>query len=148
MPVSWKPTDTSGAGIKHIALYVDGLVAAEADADTISTCLKVPPSPNVQILAVAQTNTGSGGLARFPPKGWAEIHVTGQATGASTCSAGGDDTVDGGADGGGGESGGGGCSCRAAGERSSGSGLAAVVVALGAILSRRSSRRSSSRRRG
>ncbi len=142
-------TDSSGAGIGHIALYVDGVLEAEADGDTVSSCVKLP-AKSVQVLAVAQTNTGTGGLAKFPPKGWTEIHAAGQASGSPTCGAGGDDATDGGTDADGGTTGdgGGGCSCDAAGRGSSGAGLAALFVALAALaVSRNSSRASCCRRR-
>ena len=142
-------TDSTGAGIAHIALYVDGVSVAEADADTVSACVKLPAQSNVQILAVAQTNTGTGGLAKFPPKGWAEIHATGVATGNANCAVetdGGSD-VDAGADAGPGGDGSGGCSCRAAGEGSSSPAIFLGLAALGAFATRRSSRASRSRRR-
>ncbi len=142
-------TDTSGAGIANITLYVDGVVAATAQADTVSACVKVPAQSKVQILAVAQTNTGANGLAKFPPKGWAAIHVTGQSSGATTCAATGDDVVDAGVDAGDNETdtgGSGGCSCRASGARDA-SPFAAFAIALGVVFSRRKTRASSSRRR-
>jgi len=77
-------TDTSGAGIANVTLYVDGVMTATAQGDTVSACVKLPAS-SVQILAVAQTNTGSGGLGEFPPKGWTQIHATGSTSGAQTC---------------------------------------------------------------
>jgi len=141
-------TDPNGAGIGHIALYVDGVSVAEADADTVSACVKVPAQAGVQILAVAQTATGSGALAKFPPKGWAQIHVTGQSAGATTCPTddGGvaDASDEGGDAGDGGGGGGGGCSCDAAGARA-GSPLGLLALALALTL--RSSRASRSRRR-
>ncbi len=104
-------TDASGAGIAKTQIYVDGVLAAEAPSDTVSTCVKLPAS-SVQVLAVAQTNTGSGGLAKFPPKGWTSIHATGAAGGTTTCASD-DGGVDGaiGDDAGTGGGGGGGCSC-------------------------------------
>jgi hypothetical protein len=140
-------TDSSGAGIANVTLYVDGQVAATAQGDTVTTCVKVPATPGVQILAVAQTNTGAGGLAKFPPKGWNEIHVTGSTTGNAQCPQSGDnDVADAGTDAGeGSETSGGGCSCNES--PASSSGFAAIFVALGVFFSRRSSRASSSRRR-
>ncbi len=78
-------TDTSGAGIKHVSLFVDGVLAGDADGDTVSACVTVPVKKGVQILAVAQTNTAAGALARFPPKGWAALHVDGGTGGVPTC---------------------------------------------------------------
>jgi hypothetical protein len=119
----------------------------------VSACVKLPAAANVQVLAVAQTNTGAGGLAKFPPKGWLAIHATGLAGGAATCSPAGDGGVFEASDDGGTIGGGqGGCSCRATGSDAPGGGgplgaaslgLAALAVALRA----RSSRSSSSRPR-
>ncbi len=132
-------TDTTGAGIANVTLYVDGVMTATAQGDTVSTCVKVPAQSGVQILAVAQTNTGAGGLAKFPPKGWTEIHVTGSSGGVATCPTGGDDVSDGGADAGDNEgtTQGSGCSCRAAGSGSSSSPFAALIALAGAIHRRR-----------
>ncbi len=135
-------TDTTGAGIANVTLYVDGVQVATSQSDTVTACVKAPAS-KVQILAVAQTNTGTGGLAKFPPKGWTEIHVTGQASGATTCAAGGDDGVDGGADAGDNEGSGGesGCSCRAGGSDGSPQlGAFAALLALAGLARRRISR--------
>jgi hypothetical protein len=140
-------TDTSGAGIGHIALYVDGVSVAEADADTITSCVKLP-AKSVQILAVAQTKTGTAGLAKFPPKGWSAIHATGSASGAATCGSADGGIDEAGADGGTADGGGGGCSCDAAGARSNVSSLAALALALGLFVSRSSSRARRSHRRG
>lgn len=139
-------TDNTGAGIANVTIYVDGVMTATAQGDTVSTCVKVPAQSGVQILAVAQTNTGAGGLAKFPPKGWTQIHVTGSASGNATCSTGGDDTTDGGVDAGDNEgtTEGSGCSCRAAGSGSS-SPFAALVALAGAIMLRVKARSSRSR---
>ena len=139
-------TDSSGAGIANITLYVDGVQAATAQGDTVTTCVKVPALAGVQILAVAQTNTGAGGLAKFPPKGWSDIHVSGSAGGNAQCPIGSEnDVADAGADGGEGSETSGGCSCNQAPTTSSG--FAAIFAALGLFVSRRSSRASRSRRR-
>lgn len=145
-------TDTSGAGIANVTLYVDGVLAATAQGDTVSACVKLPMQSGVQILAVAQTNTGTGGLAKFPPKGWTEIHATGTASGLATCPSGSEDNTDGGVDAGDDEGGAppsGGCSCRAAGGESS---PFTALFALGSIaaalaLRARSSRSRPTRRR-
>jgi hypothetical protein len=144
--VTASATDPNGVGIGHIALYVDGVSVAEADADTVSACVKVPAQSNVQILAVAQTSKGAGALGKFPPKGWTEIHVTGQAGGATTCSVGGDEPPDAGVDGGTTGDVASGCACRAAGGRRA-SPLGAIAALFALALSRRSSRASRSRRR-
>jgi hypothetical protein len=121
-------------------------MTATAQADTLSACVKVPANPNVQILAVAQTNTGTGGLAKFPPKGWAEIHATGQSTGAAQCAQNGDnDVADAGTDAGEGSETSGGCSCRTSTTKSS-TPFAAIFAAL-LFFSRRTTRASRSRRR-
>jgi uncharacterized protein (TIGR03790 family) len=140
-------TDSSGAGIANVTLYVDGVMAGTAQGDTVTACVKVPAASGVQILAVAQTNTGSGGLAKFPPKGWTEIHVTGSSSGAQQCPVTSEnDVVDAGTDAGeGSETTGGGCSCNTS--PASSTPFAAIFVALGLFFSRRSSRASSSRRR-
>jgi hypothetical protein len=131
-------TDPNGVGVGHIELYVDGVSVAAADGGTVSACVKVPAQPGMQILAVAQTSKGTGALAKFPPKGWTEIHVTGQSAGATTCGAGGDGGGDAGADADvdGGDQGGGagGCSCRASGASGSSDGGASPFGGLGLAL--------------
>jgi hypothetical protein len=137
-------TDSTGAGIANVTLYVDGVMTATAQGDTVSACVKLP-AQSVQILAVAQTNTSSGALAKFPPKGWAEIHATGQSLGATTCGGGENDVADAGTDAGeGSETSGGGCSCDTAATTRT-SPFAALFIAI--VLSLRSSRASRSRRR-
>lgn len=144
--VTASATDSSGAGIANVTLYVDGVMTATAQGDTVTACVKVPALAGVQILAVAQTNTGTGGLAKFPPKGWTEIHVGGSAGGNAQCpSASENDVGDAGTDAGEGSETSGGCSCNESPTRSSG--FAALFVALGVFFSRRSSRASRSRRR-
>jgi uncharacterized protein (TIGR03790 family) len=137
----------TGVGVASVTLYVDGVMAATAQGDTVTTCVKVPAASSVQILAVAQTNAGTGGLVKFQPKGWSEIHVTGQSGGNAQCPAQNDggDVADAGTDGGEGSETSGGCSCNES--PASSSGFAAIFVALGVFFSRRSSRASSSRRR-
>ena len=136
-------TDTTGVGIANITLYVDGQQVATSASDTVTACVKAPAS-KVQILAVAQTNTGTGGLAKFPPKGWAEIHVTGSMTGAATCPTGSEDVVDAGTDAGEGSetTGGNGCSCRAAGSEGTSTRLGALagLLAIAALAKRRLNR--------
>ena len=140
-------TDSSGAGIANVTLYVDGVLTATAQGDTVSACVKTS-APNTQILAVAQTNVGTGGLAKFPPKGWSAIHVTGSSSGNTQCPQNGDGDGlgnDAGTDAGEGSETSGGCSCNEAPAQSSG--FAAIFAALGVLFSRRSSRASGSRRR-
>ncbi len=146
-------TDNSGAGIANVTLYVDGVVAGTAQGNTVSACVKLPAS-NVQILAVAQTNTGSAGLAKFPPKGWTQIHATGSATGAATCPTGADEnptgdggTIDAGDDEGGAASSSG-CSCDVVHDSSSrGAWLSLLAIASAIFFRARSSRSSRTRRR-
>jgi hypothetical protein len=150
-------TDSSGAGIANVTLYVDGVMTATAQGDTVSACVKLPAS-SVQILAVAQTNTGSAGLAKYPPKGWTQIHATGSASGNATCpSIGGDDTIDAGIDAAGDDEGAptasSGCGCEVARGASTNASLASLFAIVGAIFFRarrakeRSSRSSATRRR-
>jgi MYXO-CTERM domain-containing protein len=149
MTVTATATDSTGAGIAKVQLFVDGALAAEASADTVSACVKLPAAAGVQVLAVAQTNKGAGPLAKFPPKGWTAIHATGLAGGATTCSTGNGEspepTDDAGTGSGGGQ---GGCSCRAEGATSA-TPWGALGLALAAVLLRgRKTRGSASRRRG
>ena len=142
--------DTTGAGIANITLYVDGVQAAQSGSDTVTACVKVPAAAGVQILAVAQTNTGAAGLAKYPPKGWTNIHVTGSASGATTCASG-EDLDAGMPEAGDMEpattSGSSGCSCDAAGT-GRGSRWGALAMLLAALGFRaRSSRASPSRHR-
>ncbi len=141
-------TDSTGAGIATTTLFVDGVQVAQSPSDTVTFCVKTPAQPNVQILAVAQTNTMTGPLDKFPPKGWAQLHVTGQAGGVTTCDTG-SESVDAGLDAGDNEPVGstsGGCSCDVAGtERSSLASLLASALGLAAFRAR-SSRGSRSRR--
>ncbi|HSQ66908.1 MAG TPA: Ig-like domain-containing protein, partial [Polyangiaceae bacterium] len=149
--VTASATDSTGAGIAKVQLFVDGVLAAEAAADTVSACVKLPAAAGVQVLAVAQTNAGAGALAKFPPKGWAAIHATGLAGGNSTCAsgeAGLDGGGEGGDDGGTGGGGQGGCSCRAEGVAGV-TPWGAIGIALAAVFVRaRRPRGSSTRRRG
>ncbi len=141
-------TDSTGAGIANVTLYVDGVMTATAQGDTVTACVKVPANPGVQILAVAQTNTGAGGLAKYPPKGWTEIHATGSTSGNPQCPATTEDDVGDagtGTDAGEGNETSGGCSCNESPTTSSG--FAAIFATLGVFFSRRSSRASRSRRR-
>jgi uncharacterized protein (TIGR03790 family) len=77
-------TDNAGTGIAKIRLFVDGVLSGEADGDVLGTCIDLPESDKVQVLAVAQNAPGSGPLALYPPKGWTSIVVDGRGMG-STC---------------------------------------------------------------
>lgn len=89
VPVTVHAQDQAGTGIAIIRLYVDGTQADEASGDTLSTCLVLPKKSGVQVLAVAGNATGTGPLAKFPPKGWLAVTVDASGGGASTCTQGG-----------------------------------------------------------
>ncbi len=146
-------TDATGAGIQNVTLYVDGVQVAQTAGDTVTACVKLPAQSNVQVLAVAQVNKGTGALVKFPPKGWSEIHATGSSGGLATCPAPPNDAgTDGPTDEAGdtetdGAGSSGGCSCNAAGTDRGTSGLGALAAMLGfGFFRARSSRASRSRR--
>jgi len=89
VPVTVHAQDTAGTGIATIRIYVDGVQADEANGDVLQTCLALPKKSGVQVLAVAQNKTGTGPLAKFPPKGWFALTVDASGGGASTCAQGG-----------------------------------------------------------
>ncbi len=160
VPVTVHATDKAGSGIAKIRVYIDGVQAAEQSGDVLSTCLALPKKSGVQVLAVAENATGTGPLAKFPPKGWVAVHVDASGGGASTCAQGGaggssgaGGASDAGTDGSAGAGGtaseagadaapgapsstanqGGGCGCRVAGSRDA-SGREWLVLGLGLLL--------------
>ena len=105
----------AGSGIAKIQLFVDGKLLAEGPGDTLEACVPVHAGTTSQILAVAQNAVGTGALAKFPPKGWTSVSLSGTAEGVVCASA-----ADGGTDDGGilppmaPQDSGAGCSCRSA----------------------------------
>ena len=124
--------DVAGSGIAKIQLFVDGKLLTEGTGDTLEACVPVHAGTTSQILAVAQNAIGSGALAKYPPKGWASVSLTGTAE-SIVCPT----PSDGGADGGippsgAQDPGANGCSCRSA---PGGSGSAGSLgLALGVLL--------------
>jgi MYXO-CTERM domain-containing protein len=133
-------TDAAGTGIANVKLYLDGVESGAADGDTLDTCVDLPARDKVQVLAVAQNNTGADALAKFPPKGWTMITVDGRGPGKPSCDA----PPDAGPSGGDGGNGTnppitqGGCSCDASGAPAPSS---IALAALGALLLVRRRRR-------
>ena len=136
-------TDAAGTGVAKVKLYLDGVLSGEVDGDTLDTCIDLPARDKVQVLAVAQSGTGTDALAKFPPKGWAMITVDGRGPGKPSCDAPlpdggpvGDDAGGNGVN----PAGQGGCSCDASGGASASSVGLAALVALALVRRRRSLR--------
>jgi MYXO-CTERM domain-containing protein len=124
--------DMAGSGIAKIQLFVDGKLLAEGAGDTLEACVPVHAGTTSQVLAVAQNAVGTAALAKFPPKGWTSMSLSGTAEGVVCASA-----PDGGTDGGtldpvSPQDSGGGCSCRSATQGSGSAG--SVGLALGVLL--------------
>ena len=124
--------DMAGSGIAKIQLFVDGKLLVEGTGDTLEACVPVHPGTTSQILAVAQNAVGTGALAKFPPKGWSSVSLSGTAEGI-VCATPGDAGTDGGpVNPGSPQDSGAGCSCRSAAGTTNG--LGSVGLALGVLL--------------
>ena len=78
--------DLAGSGIAKIQIFVDGKLHAEGVGETLDVCVPVHAGTTSQILAVAQNAVGTGALAKYPPKGWAVLSLTGTAEGVACAS--------------------------------------------------------------
>lgn len=75
----------SGRAVTHVALYVDGVEVASADASSLDHCLAIEGASEVQLLAVATTEALAAGAASpWPAKGWQALHVSESGT-ATAC---------------------------------------------------------------